>query len=310
MNMGLFREDIVVKGQIRKVDAIQINNLNIIKIGKRLKIAKLKMEWDDDVSDPKKIIEGLKHSDLKCDIFTFCQRLPDSYPQYQYKFEWDNAAALPLSTYENWYKNQLHPNPRNKIRRAKKAGIQIKRCEFNDELIEGILKISNESPVRQGKPYWYFGVTRDKIRKLWSTFLDRSVFLGAFLNDELIGYIKLVTTSRYIRTMGFIAMIQHRDKAPMNALMDKAVEYCTEQQAPFLVFSQYNYGKVGSNTLMDFKKYNGFESIMIPRYFIPLTAKGQISLKMNLQRGLTEILPRKVIRSLRSMRNMWYEKIK
>lgn len=306
--MRLFKDEIVVKGNTQKVDAVQIDGLNVVSTGNRLKIARLKNEWDDDIIDPEKVTEKLNQSSLKADIFTFNQRLPESYPKYQYKMEWENVAALPLTTYENWYKNQLHQNPRNKIKKAKKAGIHVSRCEFNDELVEGILRISNESPIRQGKPYWYYGVTRQKIRKLWSTFPDRSVFLGAFLNGELIGYIKLVSTDHYIRTMGFIAMIKHRNKAPMNALMDKAIEYCSQQKTPFLVFAKYNYGKVGSDTLMHFKKYNGFESMILPRYFIPLTIKGKIALLLNLHHGFVGILPRNFVRLLRFFRNKLYEK--
>ena len=306
--MHLNSDEIVVKGNVTSVPMVQIDGLNVISTGNRLKIARLKKEWDDDVVDPQQFVAKLIQSDLKADIFTFIQRLPDSYPKYQYKMEWENVAALPLTTYENWYKNQLHLNPRNKIKKAKKAGIVVKPCSFDDNLVDGILRISNESPIRQGRPYWYYGVSRKQVEKLWSTFLDRSIFLGAFLKDELIGYIKLVTTDRYIRTMGFIALIKHRNKAPMNALMDKAIEYCIQQKTPFLVFAKYNYGKVGSDTLMDFKKYNGFESVILPRYFIPLTIKGRIALSLNLHHGIIGMLPRKVVRILRMLRNKWYEK--
>lgn len=306
--LRLYKDEIVVKGSVVKVDALDANGLRLVSSGHRLKIARLKKDWDDDVRNPEEVVQAIKGSGLKADIFAFQQRLPDSYPMHKYKMEWESVAALPLTTYDDWFKHQLHQNPRNKIKKAKKSGIEIKQCSFDEDLIEGIYRVSNETPTRQGKPYWYYGVDRDKIRKLWSTYLERAVFFGAFYKNELIGYIKLVHTDRYIRTMGFISMVKHRNKAPMNALLDRAIQYCTEQKTPYLVFARYNYGKVGSNTLQDFKKYNGFESVIVPKYYVPLTIKGRLALALNLHKGIIGILPTKVVRVLRYLRNKWYEK--
>ena len=43
--------------------------------------------------------------------------------------------------------------------------------------------------------------------------------------------------------MGIIAKIKHRDKAPMNALVAKAVEICAENKIPYLVYDKAYYGK-------------------------------------------------------------------
>ena len=47
---------------------------------------------------------------------------------------------------------------------------------------------------------------------------------------------------------------------------------------------------------MDFKRHNGFELVLYPRYFVPLTLKGTLALKLNLHRGIKEAMPRVLFR--------------
>lgn len=306
--IGTRTEEYILKGKVTYVTVYSIAEHEIITTGELLKIARVKEEWDDDVIDPDQLASTIKKEEIKADIFTFQQRLPDSRPKFNYCMEWDNVAAIPISTYDTWYLSQLHSNHRNKLKIAKKKGVVVKSVVFNDDMAKGIQQIYNESPIRQGRPYWNFGMDFDLTKKENSTFSDRAVFIGAYHKDELIGYIRLVFTDRYARTMGILSMIKHRNKAPNNALIAKAVEICAERKVPYLVYAKYDYGKLGSDSLMDFKKYNGFESIMLPRYYIPLTMKGKIALSCNLHHGVVGILPQKIVRGLRSLRNRWYTK--
>ena len=122
---------------------MMVDNKEIVIRGRFIKKAQLKAEWDEDIEDPETFIQKLKSSGVKADIFTFMQRLPESRPKYNYHMEWDSRAAIPISSYDNWYKNQLHQNPRNKMRIAQKKGVIVKSCEFNDDLVEGIKNIYN-----------------------------------------------------------------------------------------------------------------------------------------------------------------------
>jgi hypothetical protein len=271
-----------------------------------MKIAQLKEEWDADVDDPETIVNELKSNKVDADIFTFMQRLPYSKPKFGYHMEWDNVAAIPITTYDKWFKKQLHENPRKKIRKAQKLGTIVKKAIFDDEFINGIKDIYNESPMRQGRPYWNYGMDYELTKKENSQFLDRATFIGAYYNDELIGFIRVVQTDRFARTMGIIGKAAHRNKAPMNLLLAKAVEICAENRMPYLIYAKYNYGKLGSDTLQDFKYYNGFESIALPRYYIPLTAKGKIILSLNLHHGIVGVIPKRIVRILRSMKHRWY----
>jgi hypothetical protein len=301
-------EELIINGKLTNVEIIHIADKEIIVFGRTIKIAQLKEEWDVDVDRPDIIVDELRRDNINADIFTFIQRLPYSKPKFHYYMEWDNIAAIPIKDYDTWFKKQLHENPRKKIRKAQRAGTTVKISDFNETFINGIKDIYNETPLRQGRPYWNYGMDFELTRKENSQFLDRATFIGAYHKDELIGFIRIVYTDRFARTMGIIGKVAHRDKAPMNLLLAKAVEICAEKKVPYLIYARFDYGKLGSDTLQDFKYYNGFESIALPRYYIPLTIKGRIVLSLNMHHGIIGILPGKVVRILRNMKHRWHER--
>jgi len=283
-----------------------VDDKEIKVIGKFVKIAKLKEEWDEDIDNPEIFVKQLKNSGVKADIFTFMQRLPESKPKYNYYMEWDSIAAIPITSYDNWINKQVVQNSRKKIGYAKRKGVEIKLCDFNDELVNNILDIYHETPIMQGKPNRQYHTDFETAKKLNATFLDRAQFIGAFYNDELIAYIKLVSAGKFMRTMGILAKMAHRNKGPMNLLIAKAVEICVEKKMPYLIYAKYNYGKRGNETLKEFKKNLGFESIILPRYYIPLNAWGSLMIKLNLHNNVIDLLPEKFIRMLLQLRSNWY----
>ena len=285
-----------------------IGGKEIVYSKRFFKLAHLKYEWNEELEDPKKFIEILKKGGLKADIFTFAQRLPDSKPKYNYFFEWDSVAAIPIKSYEYWIQNQVVKNSRKKMNLAQKKGIKIKLINFDDDLVNAILKIYHETPVVRGVPNSRYTLDFETTKKLNSTFLDRATFIGAFYRDELIAYIKLVSAGKFMRTMGILSLLSHRDKAPMNLLIAKSIEICIQKSLPYLTFAKYNYGKRGSKKLKAFKKNLGFESIIVPRYYIPLTLKGYIALKLRLHHEPVEYLPKFLINILIKARNSYYER--
>jgi hypothetical protein len=306
--MSVYTGEIAVKGKPIRVRTLVVDQQEIVFTGAFLKTARLKEEWDGDVDCPEALIDEIKRSGLRADLVTFAQRLPESKPKFAYPMEWDNVAALPISTYEHWLENQLHPNHRNKVKKAEKEGLVIKRVAFNDELVSSIMRILNEVPVRQGGPFLDYGKDFDTVKREHATYLDRSDFLGAYCGDELVGYIKLVFAGRFMRTMQILSMIKHRAKAPTNALMAEAIRICAERRIPFLVYGKYSYGKVGSSTLREFKFYNGFEHVLLPRYHVPLTPLGRMAMMSGLHKGVLGVLPSRLVRLLLHARRAWYSK--
>ena len=80
-------------------------------------------------------------------------------------------------------------------------------------------------------------------------------------------------------------MIKHYDKRPANALIAKAVELCEQQGMSYLMYCNYVYNDPESS-LTEFKRRNGFEQALVPRYYVPLTLKGKIALRLGLHRGV------------------------
>jgi len=307
--LDITKERIRIKGKDTKVNSLSIDSdKTVIATGKFIKIATINDEWDKDVTNPAFILEKIKQSNFKVDLFTFMQRLPEVEAKFNYYMEWDNVAAIPLTTYDNWWKNQASQEIRNKIRKAKKKGVEIKLVEYNDDFVRGISAIYNEVPIRQGKPFWHYGKDFEALKEMHATFIDRSYFIGAYYGDELIGFVKLVNAGKFTRTMHILSKVEHRDKAPTNALLAKSVEFCCEKNFPFLVYGQFDYGNAGNRSLTAFKRDNGFQKILIPRYWIPLNMLGQLSLKFNLHHRIVGVLPKKIVELLLNLRSSWYLK--
>jgi hypothetical protein len=281
-----------------------INGKQIVVKGRIIKIASIDEdeEWFVDIDDPNIIIKEIYNNKIKADVFTFWQRLPNTTPKYDYYMEWDSVAALPVTTYKEWWEKQIDAKTRNVIRKAEKKGIEIRMSAFDEELVKGITDIFNETPIRQGRPFTHYGQSYDSVKDEMADNINRSDFIGAYLNDILVGFIKIIYAGPYAMTVEILSMIEHRDKSPTNALVAKAVELCEEKKIPYLVYAKWPLGP-----LAEFKKNNGFHKIDLPRYYVPLTVKGKIALKWNLHHGIKELIPEKQRKQLIDIRKKWYE---
>jgi hypothetical protein len=266
-----------------------------------VRLCRLRDEYYDFVVDPSAFLPKMGgRSGVKADIFAFLQEIPDRAPKFQFHLEWDHAAVLSLSTFEHWWKKQIKDKTRNMVRKAQKSGVEIRLTEFNDELVRGIQTIYNETPVRQGKPFKHFGKDFETIRCEHGTFLGRSEFLGAYHNQELIGFVKLVHGRGISNLMNIVALVSHRDKAPTNALIAKAVEICSSRGIPYLQYGTGNSGSIG-----DFKRHHAFEDVLVPRYYVPLNLKGTVMLKLGLHRRIGERLPENWRARMLAIRSKW-----
>jgi hypothetical protein len=221
--------------------------------------------------------------------------------------EWDNLAVLPISTFERWWTEQIGFKARNKAKQAEKKGVTLREVAFDDALVQGIWEIYNECPVRQGRRFAHYGKNIDTVRKEEATFLDSSTFIGAFLGDKLIGFVKLVhdETRTQAGLMNIVSMIRHRDKAPTNALVAQAVRSCAERKISYLVYSNFAYGRKLRDSVRDFKERNGFQRIDLPRYYVPLTRTGWVAFRLGFHHRLADRLPEPVAAKLRELRNAW-----
>jgi hypothetical protein len=278
--------------------------------GGLVRIARLDGEKYTFPDDPEAMVAALRQCGTRVDIFTFLQRLPETAVRHPYPVEMDNLAVLPVSTFENWWKNQIRSYPRNRARQAEKRGAILREVPFGDELIRGILGIYNETPVRQGKKFPHYGMTYEQVRQYAGTFLDRSVYVGAFLGEEMIGFIKLTMDESRTQAnlVHILSMAQHKDKAPTNALIAEAVRACAERNVPYLVYEHFNYGNKVGDSLSHFKEVNGFQRVDIPRYHVPLTQLGRTALRFGFHRRFADQIPESIAGKFRDLRKFWYER--
>jgi hypothetical protein len=285
---------------------MRIDDTEIIYSGRFIKTARVREEWDEFIDNPGHAVDELKKMKSRADLFTFVQKFSDPVPKYDYYMEWDNVAVIQVKDYDHWWTNQTSKNARNSVRKAEKKGVVVKPATLNELMIRGISGIYNETPIRRGKPFPHYGKNLERIEREHATYSGRSRFFGAYLGEELIGFIKLIRGNGFVDIMNIVSKIQHRDKAPTNALMAIAVEYCSKEKFPYLTYGNFIYGRKGKDSLSDFKEHNGFVKIDIPRYYVPLTVTGDIALRLKVHRSISDILPEKIYNFLRERRDRLY----
>jgi hypothetical protein len=291
----------LVNEQCSLAKCIQINGQTYSFTRRFVTVVGLDQEWYEDVNVPENVIAALADSEFKPDIFTFWQRLPETEPKHEYYMEWESLAVLPIRSYDHWWNKQIKPATRNMVRKSQKAGVEVREATFDDEFVRGMVDIFNEAPVRQGFRFWHYGKDFETIKREFSQFLFREDLIGAYFQDELIGFAMLANAGLYGVVGQFIGKLKHRDKATNNALMAKMVELCEKRQLPYLVYTTWR-----DTSLVDFKRHSGFQEVKVPRYFVPLTAKGKLALKLGFHRGLKGNLPDAIKKPLKRLRKHWF----
>jgi len=252
-------------------------------------IARDNLEYERDILPTDEFLEKLRQRGV--DIFSFiergwCSKLPNS-PSYWIVGK-DNIALLRVTSFEDWWK-AIGKKTRNMIRKAEKSGIKVQIAQVDEKLAEGIWKIYNETPIRQERGFPHYGTPLDKVKNM--VFSSRgSTFIGAYLQDELVGFIQLVHGEKIAVISQILSLQKHWDKAVNNALIAKTVEFCAQEGVPWVM-----YGRMGNHPSLDrFKQNNGFTQFQLNRYYIPLTRKGGIAVKLGLHREVKDMLPQKV----------------
>jgi hypothetical protein len=299
---------ISVRGRQVKVPEIRVAAADIVVTGRWLRQAAVKDEeyvQGNPVPDPERTIAELKNRRTGADVFSFGQRIPDVTPRYPYPMLWDNAAAVSTSGYSEWLA-RLSQETRRNVRLAAKRGVVVRVASFDDQFVQGISGIYNETPVRHGRRFWHYGKPIETVKRDNGTFSDRSCFIGAYLGDELIGFIKMVYVDGLASIMQILSKNQHQDKRSTNALLAKAVEVCSERGVSHLLYCKYTYHRGCEDLLMEFKRRNGFTEVRFPRYYVPITLKGKLSVLAGLHRGV-DLLPPKIVDALLRLRARHYQ---
>jgi hypothetical protein len=302
--------ELSVKGEFRRFPSLSISGVCILVLGRWLKTAVIKdEEWLPGITviDPKVVLSELEEDRHGADLFTFGQKLPGTEPRFPYHIEWTNVAAIPIKTYEDWWTNGATQVTRKNIRRAARKGITVKNVEFNDDLIGNIVKLNNSALYRQQHRFGHYGKSFEAVKKDYSDFIDRSEYLGAYYQSELVGLLRIIHMGEIASIMQLLCMPQHYDKRPANALISGAVERCAEKEIRYLTYGRFIYGVNTKAPLKEFKRRNGFQMISLPSYYIPLTFKGRMAVKLNLHMGIKNFVPKPFMKVALDVRRKYLE---
>lgn len=298
----IFTKETLNKGRPVRIKCIKIDGRIFSITRGPLTVVSLEDEWYENLDDPQAVIPFLKENiNFKPDILTFWQRMPDIEPKYSYHQEWEEIAVLPVTSYDHWWNYQIKSRVRNLIRKTEKAGVVVRETSYDDDFVRGMTDIFNEAPVRQGRRFWHYGKNFDTIKSQFSRYLFREHMIGAYYRGEMIGFIMLGDAGKFGITGQIISSIKHRDKAPNNALIAKAVEVCERLRLGYLIYLFWS-----DDSLAEFKRRCGFEKVRVPRYYVPLTWKGKLALHCGVHHGWKEMLPVWVKNPLKQLRKRWY----
>jgi hypothetical protein len=271
--------------------------LNVDEVMKKLavrkkffvKIARDTREYEKDVWPTEKFAKKLKHTGV--DIFTFIERIwvrTTPNPPKNWKKTDDNIAILRIHGYDEWWQS-IGKKTRNMVRKAEKSGVATKVVEPDVKLAEGIWKIYNETPIRQGRSFPHYGVPLETVKRRVLSPGNRT-FIGSYLGEELVGFIQLVQGDKIAILSQILSLQKQWDKAVNNALVAKAIEVCAAQHVDWLM-----YGRMGNHPSLDrFKQNNGFARLALKRYYVPLTLQGSVAIKLGLHREFRDALPQRM----------------
>ncbi|MGA2386462.1 MAG: GNAT family N-acetyltransferase [Candidatus Bathyarchaeia archaeon] len=251
-------------------------------------------EYERDVVPTEAFLENLSERDI--DVFTFLERkwcCPIPNPSSNWVKSEDNVALLEVKDYQSWWSG-VGKKTRNMVRRAEKNGVKVTVAEPNDQFAQGISKIYNETPIRQERAFSHYGEPLETVAGNMYAGAKNSTFIGAYLDGELVGFIQMLYGDNIAVVSQILSMQKHWDKALNNALLAKAVEVCASKGQRWLM-----YGRIGNHPSLDrFKESNGFVSYPITRYYVPLTWRGKVAIRLGLQREFKDALPQSLKKPL------------
>lgn len=299
--------EISVRGKWVRVPGFTFHDKTIVIRGRWIKTAQVHDEaWlESELTDPADCLRALRERKPQADLLTFAQMPPARQPEHQYHREADSIAVVRLDNFKDWWEG-LPQETRKNVRRAERRGVRVEIKPFDDDLVRQLARLNDSSSIRQGRRYTHFGKSFEQVRKDHSSFLDRSDFICAYFEGELIGFIKLVYRGRIASILNILTDEKHSDKRPANALMNAAIERCFQRGLTHLTYGFFHHGNKRDTSITQFKIRHGFEETLVARYFVPLTLRGRVWVALGLHRGLLGVLPNNVLTKGVALRAKWY----
>ncbi len=161
-----YLKEISIKGRRVRVPAADVAGRTIIVTGGLLRVARV---FDADFTerepsvDGDALVEAFQASGLRADLLTFAGDVEERQPRLSYPYDWDNVAAAAASDHDAWWEG-LPQTSRKNCRRAAKRGVSVEVTALDDGLVQGIKRLYDESPLRQGRRFWHYGKSLERVR--------------------------------------------------------------------------------------------------------------------------------------------------
>src|SRR5258705_11241749 len=146
-------KEITIRGRKAVIPSLRAGDNLVIVKGSTLRVAEVFDEyWVEakQLPDPGDVIALCRRGAPRADLFTFAQRVPDTEPRHAFHHEWDNIAAIPLTTYDHWLAKQVTSATRRDSRSGQHPRGVIRAFEYDQAYVRGLIAIYNESPIPQG----------------------------------------------------------------------------------------------------------------------------------------------------------------
>ena len=83
---------------------VPLASASLLISGTLIKTARLASEYHESLEETNNLASALQNLRIKADLFTFVEKLTELRPSANYYTEWDSIAALPITSYETWWK--------------------------------------------------------------------------------------------------------------------------------------------------------------------------------------------------------------
>jgi L-amino acid N-acyltransferase YncA len=253
-------------------------------------IAKDPDEYEKDIIPSPQFLTKLKKREA--DVFSFverswCFKMPN--PPSEWKTSEDNVALLTIDSYKSWLKGVTKKTHHNPVKRALKKGVTVGQAEANGELFEAIWRIYNETPVRQDRAFTHYGLTLEAVTNTFTNEANNpeSFFVAAYFEGSIVGFMQVKIHGQTAAIRQILSLIEHSRKSINKAMIAKTVEVCSLHGVRWIV-----YARMGNHPSLDkFKEENGFVRFDVRRFYVPLSRKGKLAMRIGLHKDLKDSMP-------------------
>jgi L-amino acid N-acyltransferase YncA len=253
-------------------------------------IAKDPDEYEKDIVLSLKFLAELKKKGA--DVFSFverswCFKMPD--PPSEWKPSEDNVALLTIDNYRSWLRGITKKTHHNPVKRALKKGVTVAQAEADDELFEAIWRIYNETPVRQDRAFTHYGLTLEAVKNIFTNEAKNpdAFFVAAYFDGSIVGFMQINIHGQTAVIRQILSLMKYSRKSINKAMIAKTVEICSSRGVRWII-----YARMGNHPSLDrFKEENGFVRFDVRRFYVPLSRKGKVAMRIGLHKDLKDSMP-------------------